>query len=57
MEKVGLESEAFSQLTRKYMTENFNPKTPDLESVKYGAILATCSLKLIASDTTPTEHR
>lgn len=34
MEKVGLESEAFAQLTTKYMQNTFNEKTPDLESVK-----------------------
>lgn len=35
LEKFGLETGAFSQLTRKYMAEDFNPKTPDLEGVKY----------------------
>ncbi|RDI86117.1 T-complex protein 1 subunit gamma [Venturia inaequalis] len=35
LEKFGLETGAFTQLTRKYMAENFNPKTPDLEGVKY----------------------
>ncbi|KAL9132215.1 MAG: hypothetical protein Q9217_000019 [Psora testacea] len=29
------ETGAFSQLTRKYMQETFNPATPDLEGVKY----------------------
>ncbi|KAF2668809.1 alpha/beta-hydrolase [Microthyrium microscopicum] len=35
MESVGLETGAFTQLTRKYMTKTFNPKTPDLDSVRY----------------------
>ena len=30
-----IETGAFSQLTRRYMTEKFNPKTPDLEGVAY----------------------
>lgn len=34
LEFFGLESGAFSQLTLKYMNENFNPKTPDLPGVK-----------------------
>jgi len=35
MESFGLETEAFAQLTRNYMNDNFNPKTPDLEGVRY----------------------
>ena len=34
LEFFGLETGAFSQLTRKYMRENFNPKTPDLDGVR-----------------------
>lgn len=34
LEFFGLESGAFSQLTREYMINNFNPKTPDLPGVK-----------------------
>lgn len=34
LEFFGLETGAFSQLTRTYMGENFNPKTPDLEGVR-----------------------
>jgi triacylglycerol lipase len=34
LEFFGLETGAFSQLTRKYMSENFNPKTPDVEGIK-----------------------
>ncbi|KAJ5730968.1 uncharacterized protein N7483_005476 [Penicillium malachiteum] len=31
----GVETGAFDQLTRKYMTETFNPHTPDMEDVRY----------------------
>ncbi|KAF2470921.1 alpha/beta-hydrolase [Lindgomyces ingoldianus] len=31
----GFETEAFSQLTRQYMQETFNPKTPDVEGIRY----------------------
>jgi triacylglycerol lipase len=34
LESVGLDTGAFSQLTRKYMTESFNPRVPDVDSVK-----------------------
>ena len=32
---LSVETGAFSQLTRRYMTEEFNPKTPDREGVSY----------------------
>ena len=35
MEAFGMETGAFAQLTREYMTEVFNPATPDVEGVKY----------------------
>lgn len=35
LEFFGLESGAFSQLTREYMINEFNPKTPDLPGVKF----------------------
>jgi triacylglycerol lipase len=35
LEKFGMETGAFSQLTTKYMEENFNPRTPDVEGIKY----------------------
>jgi triacylglycerol lipase len=35
LEMFGLETGAFSQLTRKYMRENFNPKTPDVSGIRY----------------------
>ena len=35
MEFFGLETGAFRQLTEEYMIEKFNPRTPDLEGVKY----------------------
>jgi triacylglycerol lipase len=34
LETVGLETGAFSQLTRRYMQEDFNPRTPDREGVR-----------------------
>lgn len=30
-----IETGAFSQLTRRYMSEEFNPKTPDREGVRW----------------------
>ena len=30
-----IETGAFSQLTRRYMREEFNPRTPDREGVRY----------------------
>jgi triacylglycerol lipase len=35
VEGIGFETGAFSQLTKKYMTEEFNPKTPDDPNVRY----------------------
>ncbi|KAF2148327.1 triacylglycerol lipase [Myriangium duriaei CBS 260.36] len=35
LEFFGLESGAFSQLTQKYMNEEFNPKTPNDPNVRY----------------------
>lgn len=35
MERLGFETGAFAQLTRKYVCEDFNPKTPDLEGTRY----------------------
>ena len=34
VERVGMGTGAFAQLTRRYM-EEFNPKTPDVEGVRY----------------------
>lgn len=31
----GLETGAFRQLTETYMTEHFNPRTPDVDGVRY----------------------
>jgi triacylglycerol lipase len=42
LDKVGIETGAFSQLTRKYMTEEFNPATPDDPNVRYFSYGATC---------------
>ncbi|KAH7080165.1 Alpha/Beta hydrolase protein [Paraphoma chrysanthemicola] len=35
MEYFGFETGAFSQLTQDYMETSFNPRTPDIEDVKY----------------------
>lgn len=38
---LGMGTGAFSQLTRRYMQEEFNPETPDAEGVKYFSYGAT----------------
>lgn len=35
LESIGFETGAFEQLTNKYMTESFNPRTPDSPDVRY----------------------
>ena len=35
LEFFGLETGAFRQLTEDYMTEHFNPRTPDIDGVRY----------------------
>jgi triacylglycerol lipase len=35
LQSIGIETGAFSQLTRRYMQEDFNPRTPDLEGVRF----------------------
>ncbi|KAL4801934.1 alpha/beta-hydrolase [Aspergillus unguis] len=42
LERIKIESGAFSQLTREYMEKTFNPSTPDLDDVRYfsyGAVM------------------
>lgn len=34
LNKLNIETGAFAQLTRKYMSETFNPNTPDIDSVR-----------------------
>ncbi|KAK8194364.1 lipase 2 [Zalaria obscura] len=46
LEFFGFETGAFSQLTQKYMTEDFNPKTPDREGVRYFSYGATVEPRL-----------
>lgn len=41
LDSYGISTGAFSQLTRKYMVEEFNPKTPDDPTVKYFSYGAT----------------
>ena len=43
LQTMKIETGAFSQLTRRYMEENFNPKTPDREGVKYFSYGATAT--------------
>ena len=42
LERAGLGTAAFAQLTRKYMTGTFNPGTPDAESARYFSFGAAC---------------
>ncbi|OGE49929.1 hypothetical protein PENARI_c019G03319 [Penicillium arizonense] len=35
LNRLNVETGAFGQLTRKYMTETFNPNVPDIEDVRY----------------------
>ncbi|KDN68880.1 putative triacylglycerol lipase [Colletotrichum sublineola] len=35
IERAGLGTQAFEQLTQKYMAEEFNPRTPDSDEVRY----------------------
>jgi triacylglycerol esterase/lipase EstA (alpha/beta hydrolase family) len=35
LEYFGFETGAFQQLTQEYMAKSFNPRTPDLDSVRY----------------------
>lgn len=41
LEFFGLETGAFRQLTENYMLEHFNPRTPDVDSVRYFSFGAT----------------
>ena len=41
LEFFGVETGAFRQLTPTYMSEKFNPRTPDVEGVKYYSYGAT----------------
>ncbi|KAK6345037.1 hypothetical protein TWF718_006976 [Orbilia javanica] len=35
LERIGLETGAFQQLTTEFMRNNFNPRTPDVKGIKY----------------------
>ena len=48
MEFFGLETGAFRQLTEEYMTEKFNPRTPDVEGIKYYSYGATMQPHLMS---------
>ncbi|KAN0112876.1 triacylglycerol lipase [Hyaloscypha variabilis] len=45
-DRLGISTGAFSQLTRKYMAEEFNPKTPDARGVRYFSYGATINPSL-----------
>ncbi|KAF2707224.1 alpha/beta-hydrolase [Pleomassaria siparia CBS 279.74] len=52
LEYFGFETGAFSQLTRQYMKDSFNPRTPDIEGVEYysyGASLEPSSWSVFAA--------
>ncbi|KAA6416082.1 MAG: alpha beta-hydrolase [Lasallia pustulata] len=49
LEFIHMETGAFSQLTRKYMREDFNPRTPDREGVRYFSYGATFEPSLWSS--------
>jgi triacylglycerol lipase len=44
----GVKTGAFSQLTQKYMQEEFNPKTPDAEGTRYFSYGATFEPRLLS---------
>lgn len=46
LEFFGFETGAFSQLTQKYMKEEFNPNVPDREGVSYYSYGASCKPRL-----------
>jgi len=48
-DRIGLGHGAFSQLTRKYMREEFNQKTPDREGVRYFSYGATFSPSIFSA--------
>ena len=48
LEFFGLETGAFQQLTREYMAQTFNPKTPDLDGVQYYSYGATMEPHLLS---------
>ena len=49
LERVRLDTGAFSQLTRKYMMQEFNPRTPDRDGVRYFSYGACVSPALWSS--------
>jgi triacylglycerol lipase len=44
--RIHVNTGAFTQLTRKYMVEDFNPKTPDVEGIRYFSYGATANPSL-----------
>lgn len=56
LNRLSVETGAFRQLTRKYMTETFNPNTPDVDDVRYVSFLIAMCIthKCHRLDTSPT---
>lgn len=44
LNRMKVETGAFSQLTRKYMSETFNPNTPDVDDVRCVSEVPSLSL-------------
>ncbi|KAF8854173.1 alpha/beta-hydrolase [Acephala macrosclerotiorum] len=55
IQNIGYSTGAFSQLTQKYMQEEFNPNTPDKEGVRYFSYGATADPGLMSAFRRP--HR
>ncbi|EWC45794.1 hypothetical protein DRE_05131 [Drechslerella stenobrocha 248] len=48
LERMGLETAAFEQLTTEYMQNQFNPATPDVDGVRYFSYGALASPSLFS---------
>ncbi|KAI9835248.1 MAG: hypothetical protein M1838_005332, partial [Thelocarpon superellum] len=48
LEYLGMETGAFNQLTRQYMKDDFNPRTPDVADVRYFSYGATVEPSLLS---------
>lgn len=61
LNRLSVETGAFRQLTRKYMTETFNPNTPDVDDVRYVSALIAVDMPITHNrhwlDTSPTAQR
>lgn len=48
LEFFGMETGAFQQLTRDYMAQSFNPRTPDMDGVQYYSYGAQIQPRLLS---------